>query len=146
MPARLSPDNLTGGNRFTGGMQYHRRNGNASDQDAAEEFLNAFSALPEEVQLQVFQAPASRYGVGGEEAPAEDQGSTLRLPNGAGVQPGEFFENQQTAGTFAERDRLTSPRATADRRPAQDARPVQPIGSFEDRFPHAAAVQIWGHR
>jgi hypothetical protein len=118
MPASLN-DNYTGSRgaaRTIGGMGYHRRNGNASDQPRdAEAFLSAFEQLDETVQLQIFAALASYYGVD----IGEDQGSTLRLPNGQGVDPADLIAPEQgIAGSFAEGDPVgTGPRGNTDQRP-----------------------------
>lgn len=166
MPAGLN-DNYTGSSgehRTVGGMNYHPRNGNVSDQPtSAEEFFNAFSALPEEVQLQIFQTPASHYRVElGGEAEAEDQSSPMQFSNGSGTAPHELLESQTGEGTFSERDTLTSPRAIADQRPrhmrqrrqAHDRRLGQDIDqgyrnqqSFEQRWGALTRhVDVWGGR
>ena len=106
---------------------------------------------------------SQRYGNAIPAADQEGQGSTVRLPIGAGVDPADLMAPQSTRGSFSEEDDLTNPRGTADsaygygQRPrnprqrralAHDRRyaPAQDSGSFLDRFPAAGRIEIWGNR
>lgn len=160
--AAMMPPSL--GDNFTGSSHFHQRNHNASDQDEVGEILQyvnqAASRMSDEDCTRLWQGLQSMFA----QAAAEDENGGLRLPNGTGVQAQSFFEpHQGMTGTFSEKDRLTSPRATADARPrtARDRRRMADdrqmmaqdsiseadrYASFSSRFPDAVKIEIWGGR
>ena len=156
MPASLSPDNFTSA---TGGRQFARRNHGSDQAISVEELLRLIQQTMvnwRDQEVDAFVGGLNKLlGGNGEEPGAEDQFSPMQFSNGSGTAPHELVSPEQTmSATFAERDDLTSPRATADsarprtardrRRMAQDSidQRYWNAANFSARFPFVQ-VECW---